>query len=191
MTTPDTDPSVAKAAARAEARARRRSGDRPDPGSLAMQAMSLLDSLPGPRRVTCYASYGTEPDTGVLRSSLAAAGFEVLLPRVQGDALEWVTDGHETTVSPMGIAEPDGPAVELLPLRAMLVPALAVTPEGARLGKGGGYYDRVLSGLGDVRPLVAAVVGDDDVIDVIPTQAHDRGVDAVITPSRIIRCELR
>lgn len=191
MTTPDTDPSGAKAAARAEARARRRHGDPADPGRLADQVMTLLGTLPGPARVTCYASYGTEPDTGALRSRLAAAGFEVLLPRVQGDALEWVADGHETTVSSMGIAEPDGPAVGLLPLRAMLVPALAVTPQGARLGKGGGYYDRVLSGLGDDRPLVAAIVDDDDVIDVIPTQPHDRHVDAVITPSRIIRCEPR
>ena len=191
MPTPDTDPSAAKSEARAEARARRRSGSPPDPGRLAEQAMALLGTLPGPARVTCYASYGTEPDTGALRSRLAAAGFEVLLPRVRGEALEWVADGPETTVSSMGIAEPDGPAVDLLPLRAMLVPALAVTPEGARLGKGGGYYDRVLSGLGDDRPLVAAIVGDDDVLDVIPTQSHDRRVDAVITPSRVLHCESR
>ncbi len=198
MSTSDTDASAAKAAARAEARDRRRSGDRPDPDLLADRAVEHLEALPGPRRVTCYASYGTEPDTGELRRRLAAAGYEVLLPRVDGEHLEWVVDRPdrgglagppgrpETVVSSMGIAEPTGAAVDLLPLRAMLVPALAVTAEGDRLGKGGGYYDRVLSALHDV-PIVA-LVGDADVVDRIPTQEHDMRVHAIITPTRAMRC---
>ena len=189
MSTSDTDSSAAKAVARAEARARRRSGDRPDPRLLANQAMTLLDTLAGPHRVTCYASYGTEPDTGELRRQLAAAGYEVLLPRVQGDHLEWVVDGPRTEVSAMGISEPTGTAVDLLPLRAMLIPALVVTAEGDRLGKGGGYYDRVLAGLRDV-PIVA-LVGDADVVDRIPVEAHDVRVHAIVTPTRAIACESR
>lgn len=189
MSTPDTDSSAAKAVARAEARARRRSGDRPDPRLLADRAVELLETLPGPLRVTCYASYGTEPDTGELRRRLAAAGYEVLLPRVDGERLEWVVDGPDTSVSSMGIAEPTGAAVELLPLRAMLIPALAVTAEGDRLGKGGGYYDRVLAGLRDV-PIVA-IVGDADVVDRIPTQAHDMRVHAIVTPTRATPCVAR
>jgi 5-formyltetrahydrofolate cyclo-ligase len=189
VTTSDTDPSGAKASARAEARARRRSGDRPDAQSLADQALALLETLPGPRRVTCYASYGTEPATGELREGLAAAGFEVLLPRVEGDDLHWVVDGPDSAVSSMGITEPVGDAVDLLPVRALLVPALAVTPEGDRLGKGGGYYDRVLAGLGDARPPVIAIVGDADVIDALPTDPHDQRVHAIVTPTRVIRCE--
>ena len=186
MSTSDTDPSAAKAVSRAEARARRRSGDRPDPHLLADQTVGLLETLPGPLRVTCYASYGTEPDTGELRRRLSAAGYEVLLPRVDGDRLEWVLDSPDTTVSSMGIAEPTGAAVDLLPLRAMLIPALAVSADGDRLGKGGGYYDRVLSGLRDV-PIVA-IVGDADVVDRIPTQAHDMRVHAIVTPTRSITC---
>jgi len=186
VSTSDTDASAAKAAARAEARDRRRSGDRPDPDLLADRAVEHLEALPGPRRVTCYASYGTEPDTGELRRRLAAAGYEVLLPRVDGEHLEWVVDSPDTTVSSMGIAEPTGAAVDLMPLRAMLIPALAVTAEGDRLGKGGGYYDRVLSALHGV-PIVA-LVGDADVVDRIPTQEHDVRVHAIITPTRAMRC---
>jgi 5-formyltetrahydrofolate cyclo-ligase len=77
VSTPDTDSSAAKAAARAEARARRRSTERPDPAALARVALALLEELPGPRRVTCYASYGTEPDTGTmgrLRGAATASG---------------------------------------------------------------------------------------------------------------------
>lgn len=188
MSTSDTDPSAAKAVARAEARARRRSGTRPDPRALADQVLGLLGELPGPRRVTCYASYGTEPETTVLREQLSAAGFEVLLPRVVGDDLEWVVDGPETEMSSMGIAEPCGPAVPLEPVRAMLMPALAVTPRGDRIGKGGGYYDRVLASLERGSTMLIAIVGDDDVVPSLPTEPHDQRVDAVVTPTRVERC---
>ena len=188
MSTPDTDSSAAKAGARAEARARRRSTERPDPDALADVALALVEEFPGPRRVTCYASYGTEPDTGPMRERLASAGFQVLLPRVSDHAMAWVVDEGASEVSSMGIAEPVGPAVELLPVRAMLVPALAVTLRGDRLGKGGGYYDRALASLGDSLPPIAAIVGDDDVVTSLPTQAHDHRVDFIVTPTRIIRC---
>ena len=112
MGTQDTELSAAKQAARAEARGRRRSAERPDAGALADQALALVRQARGPRRVTCYVSYGTEPDTGALRERLASEGFEVLLPRVRGDALEWVVDDGDFAVSPMGIAEPVGPAPE-------------------------------------------------------------------------------
>lgn len=188
MSTPDTDPSAAKAAARAEARARRRSGPPPDAHGVADQVMGLLERLPGPSRVTCYASYGTEPETGHIRERLASAGVQVLLPRVSGHDMVWVVDEGAAEVSSMGIAEPVGPAVSLMPVRVMLVPALAVTPRGDRLGKGGGYYDRALASLGDTRPPIAAIVGDDDVVASLPTQEHDHRVDFIVTPTRIIRC---
>lgn len=137
-------------------------------------------------RVTAYASYGTEPATGPLIEQLRADGFEVLLPRVEGDRMDWGLAGQASTLSRMGIAEPTG-STALLPLRAMLIPALAVTTHGDRLGKGGGYYDRVLAQLPSEVP-VAALVRDEDVLGSIPTEAHDRRVDVVITPSRIIEC---
>lgn len=188
MSTPDTGPSAAKASARADARARRRGGARPDPGALAERALGLLEVLPGPPRVTCYSSYGTEPGTDELCARLTDAGFEVLLPRVVGDELEWVLRGTEAEVSSMGIAEPTGAAVDLLPVRALLIPALAVTPRGERLGKGGGYYDRVLAALAQAPPVIAALVGDDDVVASVPTEPHDQRVDFIITPTRVIDC---
>lgn len=188
MSTRDPESSSAKAAARAEARARRREGPAPDSVGLAQQAMAFLESLPGPRRVTCYASYGTEPGTADMRARLAAAGFEVLLPRVRGDILEWVVDEGDSVVSSMGISEPAGASVDILPARAMLVPALAVTEAGDRLGKGGGYYDRVLAALGESAPPIAAVVGDADIVAALPRESHDRRVDSIVTPTQVITC---
>jgi len=188
VSTPDTGPSTVKAAHRAEARARRRSSPPADANALASQALSLVESLPGPRRVTCYASYGTEPATEALCRVLDDAGFEVLLPRVRGDRLEWVVSGGATSTSAMGIEEPTGPAVPLSPVRAMLIPALAVTMRGDRLGKGGGFYDRVLSELGEEAPPIAAIVDDADVVDAVPTEEHDCRIDVIVTPTRVIDC---
>jgi 5-formyltetrahydrofolate cyclo-ligase len=88
----------------------------------------------------------------------------------------------------MGITEPVGASVDLLPLRALLVPALAVTQAGDRLGKGGGYYDRVLAVLAEARPPVVAIAGDTDVVDALPTDAHDQRVQMIVTPTGVIRC---
>jgi 5-formyltetrahydrofolate cyclo-ligase len=188
VSTPDTGPSTGKALARQEARARRRSQDLPDPGAISDVVLTWLGRPDGPQRVTCYASYGTEPDTAALRIALADAGYEVLLPRVVNDHLEWVLDGPETTTSTMGIDEPTGPSVPLAPVRALLIPALAVTLAGDRLGKGGGYYDRVLSTVESSSTVVAAIVHDSDITDEIPCEPHDRRVDWILTPTRAINC---
>jgi 5-formyltetrahydrofolate cyclo-ligase len=177
-----------KASLREAVRASRRSGPAADPTELADRVMEFLDSVPGPQRLSCYSSYGTEPDTGALRERLAAAGYTVVLPRVAGAELEWVVDHGPLIVSAMGIEEPTGPTVDLLPVRVMLVPALAVSPSGMRLGKGGGYYDRTLSRLGTNRPIIAALRRDEDVVDDVPTDAYDAPVDVIITPTRVMEC---
>ncbi|MFM7211581.1 MAG: hypothetical protein ACKOYQ_06190, partial [Actinomycetota bacterium] len=72
----------AKEMLRSLVRAARRQGPAADPEALASTCLSLVEGLPGPRRVTCYASYGSEPDTSLILDALAASGYEVLLPRV-------------------------------------------------------------------------------------------------------------
>jgi 5-formyltetrahydrofolate cyclo-ligase len=61
----------------------------------------------------------------------------------------------------------------------VVVPALSVDRDGNRLGRGRGYYDRALS---DIKAPVVAVVYDDELIDVVPAEPHDRRVDAVLRP---------
>jgi 5-formyltetrahydrofolate cyclo-ligase len=154
-----------------------------------------------PGCVAAYAAYGTEPRTGRLRALLELSGVRVLLPVIRDDgSLDWADDGgplHEDGVS-KGIPEPTTDVVAhgmaglvSLGCRVMLAPALAVDVHGHRIGKAGGYYDRLLAGLDDVdraqRPLVVAVVHDDEVLDDIPVAPHDRPVDAALTPSGLRR----
>lgn len=138
--------------------------------------------------VGCLAAYlgvGTEPPTIPLLDALRAAGVRILLPVISGDELDWaIYDGADALAAgPLGLAEPTGPRLGSEGFAAaelVLVPALAVDRRGHRLGRGRGYYDRAL---GPVSVPVVAVVFDDDVIDDVPVEAHDRSVDGRLTPS--------
>ena len=149
--------------------------------------------------VAAYAAYGTEPRTGRMRALLELSGVRVLLPVIRDDGeLDWADDGgplHDDGVS-KGIPEPSTAVVAsgmaglvALDCRVILAPALAVDVHGHRIGKAGGYYDRLLAGLDAVdparRPSVVAVIHDDEVLDAVPVAAHDRSVDAALTPSGV------
>lgn len=167
---------------------------------LAIPAVAALVADPSGGCVAAYASFGTEPRTTATRAALARAGVPVLLPVIRDDGgLDFSWDGDDLgdgTVSP-GIPEPTGPVAAhgmagLLELgcAVVLTPALAVDVHGNRIGKAGGYYDRLLAGLDDVppvrRPLLVAVVHDDEVLDHVPNLPHDRPVDAAVTPARFL-----
>ena len=72
----------------------------------------------------------------------------------------------------------------------ILVPALAAGLDGARLGQGGGWYDRALPHRRSTAPVVA-VVFDDEVLPpgAIPLEPHDAHIDAIITPTRTIHMQ--
>jgi 5-formyltetrahydrofolate cyclo-ligase len=120
-----------------------------------------------------------------LLDALRAAGVRVLLPVITGERLDWATyDGEGgLAAGPLGLLEPTGQRLGSDALSAadvILVPALAVDRSGGRLGRGRGYYDRALAA---VSVPVIAVVFDDDVIDDVAIEAHDRRVDGRLTPS--------
>ncbi len=97
--------------------------------------------------IASYASYGSEPSTVELNQAIIAAGKTLLLPRVNGDEIEWVLwDGRQESLVRNGnLEEPSGDIYRDLDLiNLVLVPALAIDPDGYRLGQGGGFYDRAL-----------------------------------------------
>jgi 5-formyltetrahydrofolate cyclo-ligase len=136
--------------------------------------------------VAAYAATGAEPPTRPAMDRLRAMGVTVLVPVVVGTGLRWAPyEGWERLVpGPFGLLQPTGPLLPVDVLRHVDVvasPALAVDRQGHRLGRGGGYFDRALA---DVAPSSAvAVVFDDEVVDEVPVEEHDRDVGAVLTPS--------
>ena len=89
---------------------------------------------------------------------------------------------------PRGNLEPDPSRCKAVPLDCLdiaIIPGLAMDEKGARIGTGQGYYDRLIPDL----PITTRKVGlifEDQILPIIPMEAHDKHIDIVITENRVI-----
>lgn len=137
--------------------------------------------------VAAYYSVGTEPGTRGLIYALWKRGSYVLLPLLRDDwDLDWASYEGPDSVRPRpdgrhGLAEPAetprGPGA-IARAALVIVPALAVDRGGARLGQGGGCYDRALARVSAAVPTVALVY-EDELVTRVPSAPHDRPVRMV------------
>ena len=139
--------------------ARRALPDRARRSALVVERLLALPEVAGAGRVLAYASVPGEVETDVLVATCRARGAEVAVP--------------EDDVAPTW---PD----------VVIVPGTAFTPDGRRLGQGGGWYDRFLPRR---RPSVPAIgVGFDlQLVDDLATEDHDVRLDAVVVESGVHR----
>lgn len=145
--------------------------------------------------VAAYRPFGSEPGAALepeLPERLAVV-YKVLEPVLLPDEdLAWRETG-----GPGGQGEPDAnsqggdgpdPGGALLgpeaigEAAAVIVPGLAVSEDGIRLGRGGGSYDRALARVGPEVPVVA-LLRDGEFGFMVPAEPHDRPVTGVITPA--------
>jgi 5-formyltetrahydrofolate cyclo-ligase len=182
---------VAKIALRDRIRTQRHRRGLLEVGDAARGLAQVLMGRPEVRRaatVAAYVSIGAEPGTGALLDALAAAGKRVILPVLQPDHdLGWGTWRGPTALAParLGLLEPVdrlGPEA-VATADVVLVPGLAVSTTGDRLGQGGGSYDRALGRVPVGTPVVILLYDDEVGLDV-PVAPHDRPVTAAATPTR-------
>ncbi|MBO0804137.1 MAG: 5-formyltetrahydrofolate cyclo-ligase [Nocardiopsaceae bacterium] len=139
--------------------------------------------------VAVYYSVGSEPSTRSLVYALWKQGHYVVLPVLLSDGdLDWASyEGPDSMVpGPRGLLEPSEPrrGVETVSRAdVVIVPALAVSRAGMRLGRGGGSYDRALARVGERVPTIALLY-DDELLPSVPAAPHDLPVRAVATPGR-------
>lgn len=150
--------------------------------------------LDGAESVGAYHSIGSEIRTGGIMQDILNSGKTLLLPAVLDGSggpenaygsMEFriVRDERDLAPGPYGIREPRARCAPAVP-DVMLVPAVAVTPDGHRLGYGRGYYDAYL-GTHQI-PSVAAAM-EKQVVKRIPPNPHDVPVDWVVTEGRLFR----
>jgi 5-formyltetrahydrofolate cyclo-ligase len=184
----DPGPAAAKRALRSALAARRAARGAADRAAAAAEvAAVLVGRLAGTGTVAAFVPDATEPGHGRLPGDLARLGARVLLPVVPegGAELDWAVDDGRLAPGRFGLLEPVGARLGATALGAaevLVVPALAVARDGVRLGRGGGYYDRALRHARPGAPVVALVF-DDELVDALPAEEHDRRVDAVVTPA--------
>lgn len=142
---------MTKQEARARAKALRAGLDM---AAVGRQMAAALFALPQWQQAACvlaFAALPDEPDTSPILAGTLAQGKRLLLPRVTGKtAMEWVEipsldllqrGAYGIPEPPPGLAPVAPPPTGTL----VLAPCLAAGPDGVRLGRGGGYYDRFLA----------------------------------------------
>ncbi|WP_026924755.1 5-formyltetrahydrofolate cyclo-ligase [Glycomyces arizonensis] len=161
----------------------------------------LDEALDEGATVAAYRPFGSEP-CAMLRRELPerlAERYTVLLPVTLPDNdLDWTVLGSHV-VTP-GTAERPWSGIALTGPRgseevapacgveaigragAVIVPGLAVSHDGIRLGRGGGCYDRALARLAPAVPVVA-LLRDGEFGLAVPAERHDRPVTGVVTPT--------
>ena len=119
-----------------------------------------------------------EPDTDPLFARIAVDGKRLVLPRIEGGRLVVCEGTGPMAVSKFGVSEPTGPVLPLTEVGFVIVPGLAFTVAGVRLGYGAGFYDRFLPQLSV--PNVGVCFAE-QLVDELPTEPHDVLVQQVIS----------
>ena len=184
------DPAAAKSVLRAKLLAARRTLTE---DQRALSGRSIRDAVLGlpetemAGTVAAYYSVGAEPDTHGLVFALWKRGTYVLLPLLRPDGdLDWASyEGPDSLApGPRGLLEPVEPPRGVTAITSadlILVPAVAVDRTGARLGRGGGSFDRALGRVGRA-VLTMALLHDGELVERVPVAGHDIPVRAAALP---------
>ena len=169
-----------------------------DPGLRAAASRTIgvrLQALPSfvaARVVLVTFPFGSEWDTRPLARSALASGKTLVVPRVNnatrmlelhaiGDIASQVTSGYRGIPEPLAAL----PRVDAAHIDWVLVPGVAFSADGRRLGYGGGFYDRLMATLAPATSRIAGAF-DAQIAAHIPAAAHDLCVDLIVTESRTL-----
>ncbi|MEO6713953.1 MAG: 5-formyltetrahydrofolate cyclo-ligase [Mycobacteriales bacterium] len=165
--------------------------DRAGPATAAL--VLALPQVRAARVVAAYVGVGLEVPTSALLDGLTARGTVVLLPVLEADdSLSWrrIDDSSALVRGRHGLLEPPVAAArgELTDAEVVVVPGVCYDKSGARLGRGGGSYDRALRQLASAVTIVGTAL-EADVVEEVPVEPHDVPVHIIVTPDRVITIE--
>jgi 5-formyltetrahydrofolate cyclo-ligase len=167
--------------------------------SAASAACTNLKSAPywrNARSILAYLAFGSELDADPVIQAALDEGKYVYVPRIRDRQMSF--HRVESLEEPFpkgvfGIREPlpDSPEWHALSSPGptlVLVPGLQFDMSGGRLGRGGGYYDRFLSGIrmeaeaaGEVAPLCIAYAFREQIVESVPREEYDEFVDGLVS----------
>ncbi len=185
------DEGLQKRALRAELRRRRHNLTSSERENATAGFTRNLVNLASDLQVTSLAAYLPAQDEPNIRPFLDWAedqNIRVLLPVSRDDGLlDWAvsTEGEQQGLH--GMPEPVGELLGPIAINdvdLIIAPAAAVDKTGMRMGWGRGYFDRTLGSM-ERCPPVYAVVFDNELVESVPSELHDKKVNGVVTPSAI------
>lgn len=176
---------------RREMRARRKAlsaAERAEAAAVICAKLARRGDLGSP--VAVYLASPDEIDLRAYIERLLSSGCKVVAPRWNGGTYELAVlkglDARHLRRGPMGIMEPV--EAEIVPAKEVygwIVPGLAFTRDGRRLGYGGGWYDRLLADA----PKDAVKLGvahSFQIVDDLPAEPHDIRLSAVVDDAPLL-----
>ncbi|MGF0110837.1 MULTISPECIES: 5-formyltetrahydrofolate cyclo-ligase [unclassified Clostridium] len=142
------------------------------------------------KNIFIYLSFGSEIQTNNIITKALRDGKEVYIPKVykknklmKAVRLKSFNDLKENS---MGILEPidDSNYIDKREIDLILVPGVVFDLNGNRIGYGGGYYDRYLQDIKEIRNKVVLAY-DLQIVDSINPDIHDIAFDYIITNTRL------
>jgi 5-formyltetrahydrofolate cyclo-ligase len=151
----------------------------------------LEPQLRSAHTILFYAPLSDELDVWLLLEKLLKTEKVSALPAFDGATQSYSArrvKNLETDIftGKFGVSEPLA-SCEEIPLNKfdlVLAPGVAFDSSGNRLGRGMGFYDRILSNASGVK---CGVAYDFQLLDKIPAEAHDAKVNFIFTPSRCVK----
>jgi 5-formyltetrahydrofolate cyclo-ligase len=176
-----------KAQLRAEIKERKKQFDSNELYMMSIEVVGRLlddDHFFTAENVLLYSSLPDEVDTTDLIETLIESGVNVYLPKVTSDEdmeIRLCKNMNELQPGPFGILEPTGPVIsDLSIIDVAIIPGVAFDHKGNRLGRGKGYYDRLLANkqMKDVYKI--GICFDFQLVDEIPVTENDKKMNSVI-----------
>lgn len=130
--------------------------------------------------IALFTSLPDEPQTDDFIKQLLLQNQHIVVPRIEGEDMNFYDISKGVAVGAYNIMEPIATTpIEPREIDAMIVPGVAFTREGARLGRGKGFYDKYLSRSG-FRAYTIGVCYPCQIVESLPTEPHDKIIDRVI-----------
>ena len=184
---------ASKEALRREMRARSvMPAERSAASAMLCESLLSLDCWQQARAVLFFAPLSDEPDIfQLIQRALSEGKLTALLrfkPREQffePVAIENLE--RDLVAGHFGVREPAAhcPVVPMNRLDLILVPGLAFDSYGRRLGRGKGFYDRLLAAA--AHGTKCGICFDWQLVETVPTEAHDAVLDCIVTPTRWLK----
>ena len=158
-------------------------------------SIELCDRLrlqvPSARTILFYAPLTDELDVWPLLEQSIALGTTCALPFFDAEkqiygARHITKPATEIITGKFGVREPDTncPEIPLGSFDLVLVPGMAFDLSGNRLGRGRGFYDRLLAEASGIK---CGICYDGQLLPEIPVETHDAKVNFIVTPSGMHR----
>ena len=152
-----------------------------------------LDAIRQAENILCFAGYKSEVQTTELMEAFLALGKKVYVPRVDGEEMDFYRISRLSDLQEgyKGIPEPNMACTDIFEGTVsadtvMLMPGAVFAPDGSRIGYGKGFYDRYLAKC-DIMNRIALCFSL-QLLENIPSDAHDKKASVIVTEKGITEC---